>query len=964
METRRLLSAGDLDVAFSGDGKASIDLPGVTNEVVNATLVQPDGKVLFAGKATVGSETDFFVARLTTAGILDPTFSTDGVATIDFGVNDEANDLALDSTGRIVVVGTTGVGATGTNARHFAIARLTDFGGLNVGTFSTDGKTTVDFDFNAEAQAVAIDGNNIYVGGFKDLGSSGHFALVKLLDNGSQDTTYSTDGEVFFGFGATNDSRCYDIAIDSNHRVVMVGYDRVSAATQRNFAYARVGTNALLDPSFSGDGLAVTDFNFGDDEARSVAIDLKGNLVVGGYADLGGTFDDFAATRLSEAGALDNSFNGDGRFSQSLNASNELEIVEQLAVQNDGDITLVGTTTFGSNEAVMLRLNGFDGQLSTTFGDNGDGIQRFDLGTLESGFTVALDPRDARAVVAGNDGAGHIAVVRTHDLIDQNFAANVTGPHLERLADGKLLVGSSVIRRLLVDGSEDLTFTHVSHVGQEDDFDVDSQGRIITAGEFNDGSNIVCFVARNLPNGAPDPSFSGDGIMTFRFSAVGQSNIAALEVDSLDRIVVVGSTTLLDDSAIARITPTGVLDTSFDGDGINVVVVQIDNFDAFYDVKIQSDGKIVALGENVGISNGDIVRFNANGNIDLGYATLGINRFSGDGPHFVSPSSLTFDNSGRAIVCGATSTAGPETDGLLIRFTTGGSIDSSFGSGGKLSLNLGGNVANEKVESVVVDDAGNIITLGNLTPLDTNTSMVIVRKLNFNATSGVFSFGGDGAWVSPEVRSFAGGVGSTVSMILDEGALLVGGLTGVFRLNVNPAVVDFRFEYETLPQRLVVQFNDDIGDSLIDGDIVIRNTTTNTTVNTSAYDIVSYNHLTNTAIVNFNSILADGDYTATFSSVNITNRQTMQLAGDRVKDFFFLHGDVNHDRTVNFDDLLTLTQNYGLTGKTFSQGNIDYSADGLVAFGDLLLLAQRYGSSLSLTSTRMPGKRRADLIDL
>ena len=57
---------------------------------------------------------------------------------------------------------------------------------------------------------------------------------------------------IFFGFGGANDSRCYDIAVDESHRVMMVGYDRVSASTGRNFAYARVGTNALLDPATKG----------------------------------------------------------------------------------------------------------------------------------------------------------------------------------------------------------------------------------------------------------------------------------------------------------------------------------------------------------------------------------------------------------------------------------------------------------------------------------------------------------------------------------------------------------------------------------------------------------------------------------------------------------------------------------------------------------------------------------------
>jgi hypothetical protein len=56
--------------------------------------------------------------------------------------------------------------------------------------------------------------------------------------------------------------------------------------------------------------------------------------------------------------------------------------------------------------------------------------------------------------------------------------------------------------------------------------------------------------------------------------------------------------------------------------------------------------------------------------------------------------------------------------------------------------------------------------------------------------------------------------------------------------------------------------------------------------------------------------------------------------------------DANRDRRVDFADLLIVAQNYGQTGRTFSQGNFDYSFDGSVGFGDLLILAQNYNASL------------------
>ena len=49
---------------------------------------------------------------------------------------------------------------------------------------------------------------------------------------------------------------------------------------------------------------------------------------------------------------------------------------------------------------------------------------------------------------------------------------------------------------------------------------------------------------------------------------------------------------------------------------------------------------------------------------------------------------------------------------------------------------------------------------------------------------------------------------------------------------------------------------------------------------------------------------------------------------------------------IHVADLWIVTDNYGQTGKTFSQGNIDHSPDGLVGFSDLLILAQNYNASL------------------
>lgn len=71
---------------------------------------------------------------------------------------------------------------------------------------------------------------------------------------------------------------------------------------------------------------------------------------------------------------------------------------------------------------------------------------------------------------------------------------------------------------------------------------------------------------------------------------------------------------------------------------------------------------------------------------------------------------------------------------------------------------------------------------------------------------------------------------------------------------------------------------------------------------------------------------------------------------------YALNGDLNLDGTINFDDLLTMAQNYGAaTGKRWSQGDVNY--DGGVTFDDLLTLAQQYGNSAISIVTGMANSR-------
>src|SRR5207248_9560643 len=117
-------------------------------------------------------------------------------------------------------------------------------------------------------------------------------------------------------------------------------------------------------------------------------------------------------------------------------------------------------------------------------------------------------------------------------------------------------------------------------------------------------------------------------------------------------------------------------------------------------------------------------------------------------------------------------------------------------------------------------------------------------------------------------------------------------------------------------------------------------------LNPATYSLASYDQLTNTATFNNNGIFADGNYTVTFVATAIQNRQTMNLSGDLVQDFFFLNADANRDRSVGLTDFTILATNFNTAGKTFSQGNFSYDAAGNVDLTDFTILAANFNKSL------------------
>lgn len=152
-----------------------------------------------------------------------------------------------------------------------------------------------------------------------------------------------------------------------------------------------------------------------------------------------------------------------------------------------------------------------------------------------------------------------------------------------------------------------------------------------------------------------------------------------------------------------------------------------------------------------------------------------------------------------------------------------------------------------------------------------------------------------------------------------------------------PTLADSRFNYDSPARTITLVFSEDIGTSLDAAKVSLTSGATTVPV-TFTYDPATW-----TAVFTPTGTLADGDYVLTLESGAVRDSSNNSSAPINVP-FFWLAGDINRDRTVNFSDLVILAQNYNQPG-SYATG--DLTGDGNVGFEDLVLLAQAYGHSLT-----------------
>lgn len=353
----RFAGNGTLDTSFGTNGIAGTSIG--TTSLIYALAVQPDGKLVAAGRTWNGLRDDFALARFTASGELDTTFGTNGCVTTSFGSLDHARttSMILQPDGKLVVAGWTGY-ISGSHY-DFALARYTAAGVLDT-TFGAGGRVTTSFGTTLTSQAKGLvlqpDGKLVAAGHMEN----GNFciALARYTPDGALDTTFGTGGLVTTSIAGAN-CIATNVMVQPNGKLVTVGqsYDNY-------FALARYHNNGTLDAGFGVGGIVSTPVGGGNSCAYDLVAQMDGKVVAaGGSWNGSGNGYDFSMACYTESGALDAGFGTGGIFF--ITVGSQDDSVTGLVRQPDGKLAAAGCGMNGGEYRLALARCNPNGTLDT-----------------------------------------------------------------------------------------------------------------------------------------------------------------------------------------------------------------------------------------------------------------------------------------------------------------------------------------------------------------------------------------------------------------------------------------------------------------------------------------------------------------------------------------------------------------------------------------------------------------------
>jgi len=648
----------------------------------------------------------------------------------------------------------------------------------------------------AEASAVQSDGKVLIVGSApSSSAASTDFFVERLNPDGTPDSSFATDGIKTEHFADPVTATA--VAIQGDGKIVVGGVDQASS-TDSGFAFMRLNTNGTLDSTFgSGTGVDVVAMS-GTQILGSIAIESDGKILAvgrGGYTESGGlsATDAFVVTRLTTGGALDTTLGNQGFVIEQLPSFdlNEAGTSITIAAATGGKFYVGGSIQF---DPVIWRFNN-DGSLDTSFASGGvawNPLQFEDTNDDYESATISqmIVQPDGKLLVSGLEDIGATP--------DQDWFVGRFN------SDGSVDTGFGDKGLSPEGGTASIRFQAARSVGSHPTMALQSDGKIVIGGAQSDAALVVY---RLTASGQPDADFTTAAID-------GPSSSGGLLLEPDNRIVLVGNASsgatgtqielarLQNDvSGTPPVTteptppaPTpGQLNPSYGFEGRAVLPDPVQTWLGGQQLTIaasavQSDGKVIVVGATLAGGGSFLAeRFNADGTLDPSFnaGALG-NLFLGQ---VSQATSVVVQPDGKILIGGYTevnaSGAAEDAAFALVRLNSDGTLDTSFGTGGEVTINFAGN---EQIDSLALYSNGDIVAAGTFFEYP-DAGFHIVRLNSAGALETAFNGAG---YLTVNLGAAPSVTYPTALALQADGKLLIGTHTGgnasVLRYNQDGAI--------------------------------------------------------------------------------------------------------------------------------------------------------------------------------
>ena len=751
----RVNSDGSMDTTFDGDGLVTTPI-GTGHSLAWGLTVQSDGKILLCGNTSTSlangaTGRNFAVARYLPSGALDTSFATNGIKVMALGAYasnymEYARQVLVQPDGKIILSGKAGLAG----AASTAVVRLLANGALDT-TFDGDGIFTTSIANSGGGCALQSDGKILVGGAPSGALLTGPFSLIRLNSNGSLDTTFDGDGMVDITFNATQgnfasmlvlpDDRVLAIGskFGNNHHefamsmlghalapeisVAFNGREIVSGdttpSTLDGTAFGAVGVGSSLTREFQLRNIGSTSLS-----VSSVTVSAAPFRIVDGFTGSTPAGESRTFRLAYEPGAA-----GTHTATVTIQSSDTSEATTTFSVSGSstagddfGDTLAQATTITVNNDTVNGRLD---------FATDADWfrLEVTDRGVLSAWSTGTTDTLgaffDASGTMIGTESDNHDGVnfhvfasvtpgvyylrVRSQGAIGPYTVAThfdrttLDAPASISASDG-VFASKVQVTWPAVPGAERYyvrrSYYPYPYLGQDRPYTTsttldDNPGQLerpfyywVRSWSASTGYSAFSpmddgmMAFPTFGEGTLDRTFASNGLATWSYSTDAVGKAVAAQSDG--KMLVAGR--VLNgsyyDFGVARFLSNGSLDTTFGTSGY-VLTDFAGGSDYAAAMRIQPDGKILVAGYAVdgSVAKFALARYLTNGTLDTSFGTAGkvLTRFTYNSADNIN--GITLQPDGKIVAVG-TSAVGSENAVALARYNSDGTLDLNFGISG------------------------------------------------------------------------------------------------------------------------------------------------------------------------------------------------------------------------------------------------------------------------------------------